>query len=130
MKVPRKDGEQFHPLWHQLVNLQVKLAQNLPLDAAENAWLLELLGSIGEGEDVSKRFLRNVKPSEDEKHYFIAIDVARLKRENDPDPYATAGKRWFVAPESIPVTLSRKKIKDVPVVPLNTSIRWAALSAT
>lgn len=117
-KTRPKMGEDWNTLW----TVALKLSQHGTLTVDEQDWLFGLLNALGSGEDVSKRFLAPAtgRPSLDERYYWMALDIARLRSEGDPDAYATAGERWNLAPESIQRTLTRKRLApaDLPIYPL------------
>jgi hypothetical protein len=83
------------PRLAELLNVIVKLATDVSLDSADRAWLYELLEAVRNGEDVSKRFTRNAKPSpEAERHFWIACDVAQSIHDKQNEPYEAVAKRW------------------------------------
>jgi hypothetical protein len=81
--------------WSQLWRISAKLADDTPLEGSDRRWLLELLQSAAVGEDVSKRFTKNKKPSpEAERHFWIALDVAQHIHDRRAPAHDLVAQRW------------------------------------
>jgi hypothetical protein len=110
-KVPRL-GEPQHA---RLCYLLGKIATaGTVLDNADRAWLVELLDSIRLGEDVSKRFTKNGKPSpQADLHFWIACDVAQHLHDRKRGAHAAVAKRWAMdnvtGPDSVAKIVTRQR---------------------
>jgi hypothetical protein len=90
------------PEYSRLCNLLGKLATpGAEIDAADRAWLVDVLDAARLGEDVSKRFTKSAKPSPNaERHFWIACDVAQHLHDGKRPAHKLVAERWNIVTNS------------------------------
>ena len=92
IKVPRYGEPQVEMLAKVLGKV---VTPDETLNAADRAWLGELLEALILGKDVEARFTQRVKPTpKAELHFWIACDVAQHVHDKKKDVHALVAKRW------------------------------------
>ena len=83
------------PEWSRLCDVIGKLAGEATLENSDRAWLINLLSAVQSGEDVSRRFTENKKPSpEAERHLWIAFDYEQHLHDKIKPAALKVAERW------------------------------------